>query len=144
MRISVSTEMKDREKEKPGIGGWILFDGQCALCRRSVESWRGVMERRGFEFAPLQAAWVRERLGPDEAELWSEMRVLLRDGQIFGGGDAIVELARRVWWARPLVWLAQMPGARRLLRRAYREVAARRLCESGASAVWPHGPRMEN
>ncbi|HKS82762.1 MAG TPA: DUF393 domain-containing protein [Candidatus Acidoferrales bacterium] len=119
--------------------GWIFYDGECALCRRSVEFWRDAMERRRFEFEALQAPWVRERLGLDESELLREMRVMLRDGRVFGGAGAIVELARQVWWARPLVWLARAPYAMRLLRAAYREIASRRRCDGDACVAATHG-----
>jgi hypothetical protein len=63
------------------------------------------------------------------------MRVLLRSGEKFGGADAIPVLASAVWWAWPVVLLARMPGARRLLGKAYRYVAARRYCARGACDV---------
>jgi len=30
------------------------------------------------------------------------MRLRLRDGRVFGGAAAVVEIARRIWWAWPL------------------------------------------
>jgi hypothetical protein len=57
-----------------------------------------------------------------------EMRVLLADGRHYGGADAGVALAREIWWARPLVWLARVPGVTEWLRRGYRWIAARRSC----------------
>jgi predicted DCC family thiol-disulfide oxidoreductase YuxK len=137
----VSTEITDRRSKQARTGGWILFDGECALCRRSVEFWRDTFERRGFEFEALQTAWVRETLGLGDAELLREMRVKLRDGRVFGGAEAIVELARHVWWARPLVWLARVPAVKRLLRAIYRGIAARRNCEGAACEMAAHGSR---
>jgi predicted DCC family thiol-disulfide oxidoreductase YuxK len=137
----VSTEITDRQSKQAGTRGWILYDGECALCRRSVEFWRDTFERQGFEFEALQTAWVRATLGLGDAELLREMRVKLRDGRVFGGAEAIVELAQHVWWARPLVWLARAPAVKRLLRAIYRGIAARRKCEGAACAVAPHGAR---
>jgi hypothetical protein len=106
-----------------------------------------VLAPRGFAFVPLQTPWVRAFFHLPEDELLSEMRVVFstgdnwRDGQnervgrAFGGADAIVELAKHVWWAWPLVALAQIPRARRLLRAGYRAVAARRYCVNGTCAV---------
>lgn len=133
--------MTDRQSKQAETRGWILYDGECTLCRRSVEFWRDTFEQRGFDFESLRAPWVRDRLGLDEAELMREMRVVLRDGRTFGGADAIVELARHVWWARPVVWMARVPGAMRLLRAIYREIAARRRCEGAACGVVVHGSR---
>lgn len=115
--------------------GWILYDGECELCRRSVEFWRGVFERRGFGFAPLQTEWVRQQLQMNDAALLREMRVLLPDGRVFGGADAILRLARQVWWTRPLAAASWIPGVKRLLRAGYRKIAARRNCLAGACSI---------
>jgi len=121
------------------VRGWVLYDETCELCLRSVARWRRVIERRGFAFEALQAPWVRERLQLSETELLREMRLLLADGEIFGGADAVVRLARAIWWAWPLVALAWVPGVKRLLRAGYRAVAARRSCTNGACGVSAHG-----
>ncbi len=65
-------------------------------------------------------------------ELLTEMRALTPDGRVFGGGDAVIWLAKGIWWAWPLYALAQLPGMRAALRAAYRWVAARRSCPGGA------------
>lgn len=137
MAISLSTEITDRAR--PTARGWVLYDETCEFCQRSVAYWRRVIERRGFAFAALQAPWVRERLQLSEAELLGEMRLMLRDGEVFGGADAILRLARAIWWAWPLVALAWVPGVKRLLRAGYRAVAARRSCTNGACGVSAHG-----
>jgi len=80
---------------------------------------------RGFVFAPLQL-----ELKPGERP--TEMRVRPADGSEFGGADAVLFLARFVWWGSPLRWLAKLPGAKKMLHRVYREIAARRSCDNGA------------
>lgn len=133
------TEITDGQSSHAGTRGWIFYDGECAICWRGVEFWRGAMERRGFEFEALQAPWVRKMLGLDERELLREMRLMLADGRTLGGADAILELARQVWWARPLVWLARAPYAMRLMRSAYRGIAARRKCNGEACVASARG-----
>jgi predicted DCC family thiol-disulfide oxidoreductase YuxK len=123
------------EARKEPRSGWIFFDGECEFCRRSAESWRGAFERRGFDFVALQMPWVRERLALDKDELLREMRVMLPDGRVWGGADAVVELARHAWWGWPLIALAWVPGMKRLLRAGYRAVAARRSCAGKACAI---------
>ena len=68
------------------------------------------------------------------------MRLLLADGRELGGADALVEIARRIWWAWPLFALAQVPGVMLLLHAAYRQVAANRHCISGACRARPSNP----
>jgi hypothetical protein len=83
----------------------------------------------------LQDARVGALLGLSQAESLREMRVLLADGRQYGGADAGVALAREIWWARPLVWLAAIPGVMNWLRSGYRSVAARRSCAAQKCAV---------
>jgi DCC1-like thiol-disulfide oxidoreductase len=81
-----------------------------------------------MDVAPLQDPRVRALLGLSRADLMREMRVVMADGTHTGGADAAVALAREIWWARPLVWLAKVPGTMGLLRRTYHWIAARRNC----------------
>jgi len=115
--------------------GWILFDADCPFCVRLVAAAKSVLAPRGFAFLPLQTSWVRNVFAIPEAQLLSEMRVLLPNRKSFGGADAIVEIAKRIWWTWPLVAFAHLPGARPALRAAYRAIAARRSCRNGACAI---------
>jgi predicted DCC family thiol-disulfide oxidoreductase YuxK len=76
----------------------------------------------------LQDARVGALLGLAEADLLRELRFLLSDGSQFGGADAVLAVAREIWWGRPLVWLAKIPGMVGQLRRGYYWFAARRRC----------------
>lgn len=106
------------------LRGWILYDADCPMCRDMKRRFQKTFTPRGFQFAPLQL-----ELQPGERP--SEMRVRTSDGHVFGGADAVLFLARFVWWGRPLRWFAKLPGAPRLLDRVYREIAARRTCDNG-------------
>jgi predicted DCC family thiol-disulfide oxidoreductase YuxK len=128
--ISLISEMTD-SKGRKARSGWIFFDGDCAFCMSIARRLRPVLEPRGFGIATLQDPRVREQLSLPEQELLAELRLLTHDGRQFGGADAIVYLARQVWWAWPLWTLAQVPGMRGALRFAYRWIAVRRHCLSG-------------
>jgi hypothetical protein len=86
------------------------------------------LERRGLALAQLQDPRVGALLGMSRAELLRELRLLLTNGAQFGGADACVAVAREIWWARPLVWMARIPGGMELMRKGYARVAARRKC----------------
>jgi len=60
--------------------------------------------------------------------LLMELRFLLSDGKQYGGADAVVAVAREIWWAHPLAWFAKLPGAMNLLHSGYRWVATQRSC----------------
>jgi predicted DCC family thiol-disulfide oxidoreductase YuxK len=115
--------------------GWVLYDGECPLCTNAARRFDGLLHRHHFNLAPLQAAWARQRLGLKAGEPLMEMKLLAEDGRIFGGADALVQIARRIRWAWPLFVLAQIPGAMILLRAIYRRVAANRQCLSGDCRV---------
>ena len=149
MWISVRTEITDEQagQSRPApsrpcaadtsSGGWIFYDGECEFCRNWVRRTQPILGPRGFTFAPLQASWVRALLQLREEELLSEMRVLLHTGESFGGADAIIEMAKCVWWTRPLAALARIPRMRRALCAAYRQIAARRSCLGAACSTRP-------
>jgi len=107
------------------VRGWILYDAECRMCRDMMRRFERTFASRGFAFASLQL-----ELKPGERP--NEMRVRTADGRNFGGANAVLFLAGFVWWGRPLGWFAKLPGAKKLLRRIYREIAARRTCDNGA------------
>ena len=107
--------------------GWVLFDGSCGFCRSWVVYWADTLRERGFEIAPLQDEWVRQRLGaPAEDELLLDLRLLLDDGQQVLGADAYRYVLRRIWWAYPIYLLSVAPILRHLFDWAYRSFADNR------------------
>jgi predicted DCC family thiol-disulfide oxidoreductase YuxK len=113
------------------LQGWVLYDDTCASCRRFAQRLEGVLTRRGFDLAPLQSAWIADCL--DEGLDLTEIRVITTSGESFGGADALIFLARRIWWAWPFCILGHVPGIKPLLRRAYRLYASHQHCQ-GESA----------
>lgn len=116
--------------------GWVLFDGSCGFCRTWVEYWSGTLRKRGFEIAPLQETWVRQRLAsPNEEDLLRDLRVLLESGEELHGADAYRYVMRRIWWAYPLYLLSVMPLLRYLFDRGYRAFADNRYHLSRSCAL---------
>lgn len=124
--ISLASEFTDGKGRH--ARGWLFFDAECGFCTRIARWLAPMLEKRGLAVAPLQDRRVGALLGLSGAELLREMRFLLSDGSQYGGADAAVALAREIWWGRPLVWLAKIPGMMAWLRSAYRRIAARRSC----------------
>jgi predicted DCC family thiol-disulfide oxidoreductase YuxK len=124
--ISLASEFTDGKGRH--ARGWLFFDAECRFCTRIAQWLAPILQRRGLGIAPLQDARVGALLGLSQAELMREMRVLLADGRQYGGADAGVELAREIWWARPLLWFSWIPGAMKLLRAGYAWAAARCSC----------------
>ena len=128
--ISLSSEITD-SKGRRARRGWLFFDGACAFCTSLSRCASRVLGPRGYGVAPLQDPRVRDLLSRPADELLSEMRVLTPEGRQIGGADAVVYLAREVWWAWPLFALAKLPGITRLLRKGYRWIARHRQCAGG-------------
>src|SRR5437762_6505606 len=139
--LTEKTDVKEsRSSERPGglgaaapradsLGGWILYDGDCSSCTASARRFDRIFRRRGFLFLPLQTDWVMKRLDLEPGAPLEEMRVLTSNGRDIGGADAVIFLGRQVWWARPFVALARLPGMHNVLDRGYRWIAAHRGCD---------------
>jgi predicted DCC family thiol-disulfide oxidoreductase YuxK len=117
------TDMKGRHAR-----GWLFFDAECGFCSKIARWLAPILGRRGFAVAPLQDPRVGALLGMKRRELLRELRFLLSDGTQFGGADAVLAVARQIWWARPLVWLSKVPGMMAALHSGYQWVAAQRSC----------------
>jgi predicted DCC family thiol-disulfide oxidoreductase YuxK len=119
------TDTKGRHAE-----GFLFFDADCRFCTKIARAVAPILEPRGIALAPLQDPRVGPMLGLSHDKLMREIHLLMSDGQQYGGADAVIALAHRVWWARPLVWLAKVPCATKLLRSVYRQAAANRNCSA--------------
>src|SRR5271154_3955754 len=116
--ISLSNDLTDTKSRH--AKGFLFFDAQCAYCTKIARWLAPILERRGLALAPLQDPRVGALLGLSHDKLMREIHLLMSDGTQFGGADAVVALSGQIWWARPLVWLAKIPGVTRLLHITYR------------------------
>jgi len=126
--ITLADEFTDRKEQT--ARGWLFFDAECGFCTRIARWLSPILRRRGLGVAPLQDPRVGALLGMPRRELLKELRFLLSDGTHTGGASAVLAVAREIWWARPLIWFARVPGVPHLLHTGYRWVAARRGCAS--------------
>lgn len=132
--ISLSAEMTDTKGRHAEIG-WICFDRDCPQCTWLARRFHRTFEKRGFGLAALQDPRVAALLALPSDQLLREMRVITKEGEIHGGAEAIVYLAKQVWWAWPFFAAAQIPGVLRILGIGYRWIADHRPCSSGACSV---------
>ena len=123
--VSEYTDTKGRHAR-----GWLFFDAECVFCTKIARWLAPILERRGLAVAPLQDPRVAVLLGLSRQELMREIHLLMSDGAQYGGADAVIALARQIWWARPLAWPAKIPGCMNVLRAAYRKIAASRRCSA--------------
>jgi predicted DCC family thiol-disulfide oxidoreductase YuxK len=120
--------------------GWLFFDAECSFCTKIARWSAPILERRGLALAPLQDPRVAALLGLSRDHLMREIHLLMSGGAQYGGADAVIALARQIWWGRPLVWLAEIPGMKDLLRAGYRAIAASRSCSAANCPAHPTNP----
>ncbi len=148
--ISLASEFTDAKGRH--ARGWLFYDRDCGFCTRTAMWLAPALTKRGIAIAPLQDPRVGALLGLSDEDLLVEMRVLLADGASgghqpegvqadgghsactqFGGANAVVALAREIWWARPFLWFSKLPGGMRALDAGYRWVAGHRKCAATQS-----------
>lgn len=112
--------------------GWVLYDGSCGFCSRWARFWEGMLKRRGFPSAPLQADWVGDRFDLPHGELASDFRLLLADGKQLAGAAAYRYLMRCIWWTWPLYLISILPIFRTFFDLGYRLFADNRYFISRA------------
>ncbi len=140
--ISLTSEFTDAKGRH--ARGWLFYDRDCGFCTRIATWLAPSLVKRGIAIAPLQDPRVGELLGMSEDELLIEMRVLLADepaggnrhaGKQYGGAEAVVALAREIWWARAFLWFSKLPDGMRALDAGYRWIASHRKCAATQSAA---------
>jgi predicted DCC family thiol-disulfide oxidoreductase YuxK len=118
----------------------ILYDGDCAFCRKSIAilhklDWRGVFDYVNVR-EPLP--WLEEP-PVRGAPLLDQIHVLTPAGKLYGGYAAM----RRLAWLAPPLWpvapFMYLPGIAQLGDRVYRWVARNRFklvpCQHGACQI---------
>lgn len=79
----------------------------------------------------MQTERARQRLNLQPGELPDEMKLILPGGEQWGGMNAMVFMARRVWWLWFPAVLLGLPGMRMAADQFYRHVARNRRCLNG-------------
>lgn len=124
--ISLASDLTDGKGRH--ARAWLFFDAECEFCTVVATRIAKLMRRRGLDVAPLQDPRVGPLLGLTRAELLQAFRFVSTAGRQYAGADAVIALARELWWAQPLAWLAAFPGMMRILRAGYQWIADHRGC----------------
>jgi predicted DCC family thiol-disulfide oxidoreductase YuxK len=115
----------DRGKE-PGKA-FLLYDGDCSVCRNAVEWIRARAAPDTFEYLSCHSEDLPRRFPHiDKSACLTAMHLILQDGSVLAGERAIPEILlrlRRLRWAAALF---RLPFAGSLSRAFYRRFAARR------------------
>jgi predicted DCC family thiol-disulfide oxidoreductase YuxK len=121
----------------------LIYDAECAMCRASA-LWimRRALSRGALEILPCRSGVTRQRFPQvSETACLTAMQLVLPDGAVLSGADAVPELLRRI---RGWGWVADafaLPGIRPIGRRVYAWIARHRMrisCALGGAP--PPGP----
>jgi predicted DCC family thiol-disulfide oxidoreductase YuxK len=120
----------------------ILYDGQCSLCRASVERVRRRDAQHRVELLDLHDPSVSQRFPQINREMamrW--MQAVDARKRVFSGVDAWAQIGRRLPGWKLLAWLLPVPGIHWLAAKTYAWVARNRYrwnreaCADGTCAV---------
>ncbi|PYM26825.1 MAG: hypothetical protein DMD80_17025 [Candidatus Rokuibacteriota bacterium] len=107
----------------------LIYDGECAVCRASA-LWimRRAMDGGALEILPCRSAPRRARFPHiTDAQCMTAMQLVLPDGRVLAGADAMPELLRRIPRWRRVASLFALPGMRPLGRVVYAWIARNRM-----------------
>src|SRR5712691_6845311 len=106
----------------------LIYDGECGMCRALVARLAAWDREHRIALVPFQDEAAVARFGIALPALAAAMHLVLPDGRVYAGADAVPELGRLLpgkrWW----VWGFAVPGVRPVARRVYRRIAERRHC----------------
>jgi predicted DCC family thiol-disulfide oxidoreductase YuxK len=106
----------------------LVYDGECGLCRQAVDLLRRWDRAQVLRFVPFQDGAAVARFEIELPALRAAMHLVLPDGRVYAGADAVPELLRLLAGKRWLAPLFGVPGVLPFARRAYAWIARRRRC----------------
>ncbi len=105
----------------------LIYDGDCPVCSSTAEWIDGHQRPGSFELLPCQSMERRTRYPRiTESVCMNAMQVVLDDGEVLSGEEAIPEVLRRLWGLSLLAIPFRAPGAMVIARPLYRWFADRR------------------
>ena len=90
-----------------------------------------LLGRANVNFVPLQKDWARKLFGLTQENLLEEIKLLTVDRSKLGGADAVLHLAGKVFWLKPIVTILRLQWFRGWVYKVYSWVDRRRYCLEG-------------
>ena len=124
--------------------GVLIYDGECPFCRNAVEWIRSRARPEAFEFLSCHSEELSKRFPSiEKTACLQAMHLLLPDGIMFVGEQAVPEIFRRLRRYRWAAVLFDLPGAGILSRLFYRWFARHRHRAAGFFFPAPKGRNRE-
>ncbi|HEU5182517.1 MAG TPA: DUF393 domain-containing protein [Candidatus Polarisedimenticolia bacterium] len=106
----------------------VIYDGDCAFCRRSIDEIRRRDRKARMVYLPRRTPGIEEKIpGLTDGDFNSGIRVVDPDGKIHVGADGIRQIASQLPVWRHFTWVYDVPLIRGLARRIYAWIAANRM-----------------
>jgi len=106
----------------------LIYDGECGICQQSVALLKRWDREHVLRYVPFQDTAAVARFGIALPKLAAAMHLVLADGRIYSGADAMPRLLALFPGKRWLAPLFRIPGVLPLARRIYAWIAMRRHC----------------
>jgi predicted DCC family thiol-disulfide oxidoreductase YuxK len=106
----------------------LIYDGECGICQQAVTLVKRWDREHILRFVPFQDEAAVARFDITLPALAAAMHLILPDGRVYAGADAVPELLRLFPGKRWLAPLFRIPGVLPIARRIYAGIAARRRC----------------
>jgi predicted DCC family thiol-disulfide oxidoreductase YuxK len=106
----------------------LIYDGECGICQQAVALVRRWDREHVLRFVPFQDAVAVAGFGIALPALAAAMHLVLPDGRVYPGADAVPELLRLFPGKRWLAPVFRIPGVLPVARRIYARIAIRRHC----------------
>lgn len=106
----------------------LIYDGECGVCRQSVTLLQRWDREHVLRYVPFQDTAAVGRFGIALPRLAAAMHLVLPDGRVYPGADAIPRLLELFPGKRWLALPFRVPGVLPLARRIYAWIAVRRHC----------------
>lgn len=108
------------ELNEKHFSGWVLYDGNCGVCKLLIEKWRPVITSCGYKIAPLQSDWVKGKISLSDEELVKDILLITVDDKLIRGADVYREVMKQVWWLYPFYLISIIPGLNYIFNWSYR------------------------
>ena len=106
----------------------LIYDGECGICRQAVGLLRRWDREQLLRFVPFQDDAAVAAFGIALPSLAAAMHLVLPDGRVYAGADAVPHVLRLFPRRRWLAPVFGIPGVMPAARRVYAWIAARRHC----------------
>lgn len=106
----------------------LIYDGECGLCQQAVTTLKRWDREHALRYVPFQDSAAVSQFGIALPALAAAMHLVLPDGRVYPGADAVPELMRLLPGKRWVAALFDIPGVPPLARKIYARIALRRHC----------------